>query len=132
MRYLLIAMAIVEVGTGIGLIAVPSFVASLLLGVTLDGEVVFIVAHLCGAALLSLGIACALASNDAGSRAAVGLVVAMVFYNTIATGVLWHALMGLKMAGILMWPAILVHALLTVWCIASLLAVSRVRRSSAA
>jgi hypothetical protein len=124
-------MAIVEVGTGLGLIAVPSWVASVLLGVPLDGEVVFIVAHLCGAALLSLGIACALASNDAGSRAAVGLVVGMVLYNTIATGVLWHALMSLKMAGMLMWPAIIVHALLAVWCIASLLAVSRVRRSSA-
>jgi hypothetical protein len=132
MRYLLIAMAIVEVGAGLGLIAAPSLAASLLLGVPLDGEVAFIVAHLCGAALLSLGIACALASNDAGARAVVGLVVAMVFYNTIATGVLWHALMGLKMTGILLWPAIIVHAALLAWCIASLLAVSRVRRSSAA
>jgi hypothetical protein len=131
MRYLLIAMAIVEVGAGLGLIAVPSLVASLLLGVPLDGEVALIVAHLCGAALLSLGIACALASNDAGASSAVGLVVAMVFYNTIATGVLWHAAMGLKMSGILLWPAIIVHGLLAVWCIASLLAVSRVQRSKA-
>jgi hypothetical protein len=131
MRYLLIAMAIVEVGTGLGLIAVPSLVASLLLGTALEGDVVFIIAHICGAGLLALGIACLLGSADAGARAAVGLVVAMVFYNTIATGVLWHALMGLKMAGMLMWPAIIVHALLAVWCIASLLAVSRVRRSSA-
>jgi hypothetical protein len=132
MRYLLIAMAIVELGAGLGLIAVPAFVATLLLGVPLDGEVALIVAHLCGAGLLSLGIACFLASGDAGSRAAAGLVVAMVFYNTIATGVLWHAAMGLKMAGMLIWPAIIVHGLLAVWCIASLLAVSRVRRSSAA
>ncbi len=131
MRYLLIAMGIVEVGAGLGLIGVPSWVATLLLGVPLEGEVVLIIAHLCGAGLLSLGIACFLAASDAGARAAVGLVVAMVFYNTIATGVLWHAAMGLKMTGTLMWPAIIVHALLAVWCIASLLAVSRVRRSSA-
>jgi hypothetical protein len=132
MRYLLIAMGIVELLTGLGLIAVPSLVASLLLGTALEGEVVFIIAHICGAGLLSLGIACLLASADAGARAAVGLVVAMVFYNTIATGLLWHALMGLKMTGILLWPAILVHAALLVWCIASLLAVSRVRKSNAA
>jgi hypothetical protein len=55
----------------------------------------------------------------------------MVFYNTIATVVLWHAAMGLKMSGILLWPAIIVHGLLAVWCIASLLAVSRVQRSKA-
>jgi hypothetical protein len=131
MRYLLIAMGVVELFTGLGLIAVPSLVSSLLLGAALEGEVVLIIAHICGAGLLALGIACLLASGDAASRAAVGLVVAMVFYNTIATGVLWHALMGLKMTGILLWPAVLAHAALLAWCIASLLAVSRILRSSA-
>jgi len=75
MRLLLKLTAFIEAATGLGLIAVPAFVVQLLLGDELLGAGVPL-GRVAGVALLSLGIACWLASFDIESCAARGIVSA--------------------------------------------------------
>ncbi len=74
--------AAIEGVTGLLLLAVPSLVARLLLGSSLDGAVPLTVAHLTGLALLTLTVACWLARPDDDTRAANGLVTAMAVFTT--------------------------------------------------
>jgi hypothetical protein len=125
-KILLVVMGFVETVTGLGLLASPPLIASVLLGASLEDAVGLVVARICGAALLSLGIACFLARDDANVKAATGLIIAMVVYNTIATAVLAYCVFGLGLTGIALWPAIVVHAALAIWCLAALSLQSRV------
>ena len=70
--------AIIEIPTGIALLAVPAWLASTLLGALLDTSPGLALARLAGAAILSLGVACWVGSGDARSRATIGLVAAML------------------------------------------------------
>jgi hypothetical protein len=116
-KQLLIVTALAETGIGALLLFAPAIVARLLLGAGLDGHAAGIVARLAGAALLSLGGACWLAREDRSSRALRGLVAAMLLYNSAAIAVLFFAGAGLNLAGVLLWPAAVLHAALAVWCI---------------
>jgi hypothetical protein len=117
---LLIVSAVLEAVTGIALLLSPSLVASLLLGASLDAPAGLVVARIAGAALLCLGVACWLARHDERSRAATGLVTALLLYDIAAALLLAHASVGLGLSGIGIWPAVLVHAALAVWCIGCL------------
>jgi len=120
MKTLLTVTAAVETATGLALLGLPSLVDSLLLGGSLDTPAALVVARVTGAALLALGIACWLARNDEKSRAAAGLVTAMLLYNVAAVAVLVYASIVLGLAGIGLWPAVVLHVALAVWCIACL------------
>ena len=120
MKSLLIVTAALETATGLVLLALPSLVVLFLLGESLDAPAALVVARVTGAAMLSLGVACWLARSDEKSRAAVGLVTAMLLYNAAAVSVLLYASIGLALSGIGLWPAVLLHAALAVWCIACL------------
>jgi hypothetical protein len=91
----------------------------LLLGSSLDAPAARLIARLAGLALLSLGVACWLASRGEKSSAAVGLMAAMLLYNIGAVALLAYAGIGLGLSGIGLWPAVLVHIVLAVVCIAS-------------
>ena len=117
MKLLLTLTALFEALTGIGLIVFPSMVISLLIGTLPDGAVVSTLAMIAGAALLSLAIACWLPRNNA---AATGIVKAMIFYNLAAAATLLYASIGDKLSGAGLWPAILLHAALAVWCFIAL------------
>lgn len=120
MKKLLVTTAIIEITTGIALLAVPALLASILVGSTLDTPAGFAVARVAGAALLSLGFACWFGSRDARSRAAIGIVAAMLLYN-LAVVVLFVSLRyGAGMTGMGLLPASALHAALAVWCIACL------------
>jgi hypothetical protein len=120
MNTLLIATAAVETATGLALLWLPLLVVSLLLGGSLDTPAALVVARMTGAALLSLGVACWLARNDQQSRAATGLIAALLLYNVAAVSVLVYASIFLGLTGIGLWPAVVLHAALAVWCIARL------------
>ena len=51
--------------------------------------------------------------------AAASLLVVVTLYNGLAAGVLAYAAIGLDRRGVLIWPAILCHAALFAWCLAS-------------
>lgn len=111
----LIVTALIEVGAGLALLAIPSLAASVLVGAPLESPVSLVVARITGAALLSLGIACWLARDDAGGRTVRGLVAAMLVYNLGAAAVLIHARLGFGLNGMGLWPVVLMHIALSVW-----------------
>jgi len=116
MKSLLIVTAAVETATGLALLGLPSLVASLLLGESLDAPAALVVARVAGAALLALGVACWLARNDQQSRTATGLIAALLLYNVAAVSVLVYASIGLGLTGFGLWPAVALHVALAVWC----------------
>ncbi len=120
MKPLLKLTGIIETATGLGLMAVPSVVVRLLLGSPLDASAAVMLARVAGAALLALGVACWLARDDTQSRAARGLVVAMLIYNIAATAFLAFAGIGLGLHGVALWPAVVLHAAMAIWCIVCL------------
>ena len=119
MKRFLTLTAIIEAATGLALIAVPAIIVRMLLGAEIAGASIPL-GRVAGAALLALGVACWLARDDTQSRTARGLVVAMLIYNIAATAVLAFAGIGLGLHGVLLWPAVVLHAAMGVWCVACL------------
>ena len=119
MTRLLKLTAIIEAATGLALVAVPAIVVRLLLGAEISGASIPL-GRVAGAALLALGAACWLARDDTQSRATRGLVVAMLMYNLVTTAVLAFAGIGLGLHGVVLWPAVVLHAAMGVWCIVCL------------
>ena len=113
---LLMAMVLAEAPIGLLLLLAPSVVAGLLLGVTLDQPVAVIVSRIAGAAVLALSTGCVMAWRDGSSLAIRAVIVAMLVYNGTALAVLMHAALVAGLAGVLMWPAIAIHAALGIWC----------------
>ena len=121
MKNLLSLTALIEAVTGLILIISPSILAMLLLGTSLDTAAALAVARLAGAAVLTIGIACWQTGSDAGSRAVQGLVAAMLFYNITAAAVLVYAGVVSGLSGVALWPAVVLHAGMAVWCARCLL-----------
>ena len=120
MRHLLTVTALAEAATGLALLVLPSLAGSILLGAPLDSPVGLVMARVGGAALFCIGMACWLARADPNSRAARGLLTALLLYNVAVAAVLVYAGTGLSLSGIGLWPAVAFHAAMTVWCIACL------------
>ena len=114
--------AVIETGAGLALLCLPSAAANLLLGTPLEASAAFTVARVGGAGLLTLGVACWLARGDAKSSAARGLVTAMVIYNLGVAVILGAAGIGSDRVGVVLWPAVVLHTVMTawgIWCIVS-------------
>ena len=120
MKRLLRLTAIIEVPTGLGLMAVPAVVVQLLLGSPLDTSAAAMLGRVAGVALLALGVACWLARDDTQSRSARGLVAAMLLYNFAVAALLAFGGFGLGLHGVALWPAMVIHAVMAVWCVACL------------
>ena len=119
-RSLLVLTAVLEAATGVGLLAMPVMVVSLLLGASLESTGAFVIARVTGAAMLSLGLACWLARDDGLTRPGRAIVTAMLVYNVVVAAVLAYAGAVLGLTGIGLWPAAGVHTALAVWCVVSL------------
>jgi len=119
-RTLLIVTALLEATAGFALAASPSLVSSLLLGSPLDTPSGSVVGRLAGIALLTLGLVCWLARNDQPNRVSAGPASAMLFYNIAVAALLVYARLSLGLSGIGLWPTVVLHAALALWCIACL------------
>ena len=121
MKTLHTVSAVIELGAGLALLCFPSTTVALLLGSPLDTTTALTVARVCGAGLLALGVACWLARGDTQSRAARGLVAAILLYDVAAAAVLAFAGIGFGLHGVALWPAVVLHAVMAVWCVSCLL-----------
>ena len=104
MKKVLIFAAVAEAATGLALLIVPSLVGQLLLGEQLTG-VAIPVARVAGIALVALGIACWPGPP----------LVGMLTYSAVVT--LYLAYLGFAvggLAGILLWPAVALHVVLSI------------------
>jgi hypothetical protein len=103
MKKVLVLAAVSEIATGASLLIVPSFVGRLLLGEELAG-VAIPVARVTGIALIALGVACWPGTP----------LVGMLTYSAAVT--LYLAYVGLAggLTGMLLWPAVALHLILTV------------------
>ena len=117
-KSLLSATAAIEAATGLALMIWPSGLIMLLLAASLDTPAGLTIGRVAGAALLALGVACWLARNDTASRSTVGLILAMLLYNSAAVVILIVAGIGSGLVGAALWPATVLHAAIAVWCIA--------------
>ena len=101
MKKALIFAAVAEAATGLALLVVPSLVGQLLLGTGLAG-VSILIARVAGIALIALGIACLPGLALAG----------MLTYSALAT--VYLAYIGIlgEWVGPLLWPAVVIHAVL--------------------
>lgn len=108
MRWVAVSAAI-EAATGLVLIFKPSALAWLLLGadLTLAGDAV---GRIAGFALLSLGWACRPKGNAGGGDA----LLALLIYNGLTTVFLAYLALAGELIGPLLWPAIALHAILSV------------------
>jgi hypothetical protein len=104
--WVLAAAAVAEVVTGMALIVVPSVVVKLLFSAEIAGIAV-ITSQFAGLALLSLGVAC-LPCEPASSA-----LYGMLTYSSLATLGLLYLVIGGKWNGLLLWPAVVLHAVLT-------------------
>ncbi len=103
MKNALVFAAVGEVATGLALLVVPSLVGRLLLGEDLAG-IAIPLARVAGIALVALGIACWPGPARVGMLTYSAAVTLFLAYLGLAGGV----------GGILLWPAVFLHAILTV------------------
>jgi hypothetical protein len=114
------ATALIELGAGLALLCCPSAAVVLLVGESLEAPAALTVVRIGGAGLLALGWACWLARGDTHSQSARGLVAAMLLYNVAAAALLAFARVGYGLQGVALWPGVVLHAAMTVWCVACL------------
>jgi hypothetical protein len=97
--------ALAELATGLGLLAMPAFVVTLLLG-PVTSMVIVPVARVAGIALLALGLACWPGRNRAGDAA----FRALLTYNLLIAA--YFAYLGViqHLGGLLLWPVVGLHA----------------------
>jgi hypothetical protein len=119
-RHLLIVTALVEAPAGIVLLLSPPLLAGLLFGASasLEAPAAMVVARIAGAALLALSLACWLARADRPGPTQRGLIAAMLLYHGAAVAVLVYTAAVAGLAGVLLWPAVVLHVALAAWCIA--------------
>ena len=103
MKRVLSFVAVAEIATGMALLIVPSLVGRLLLGEEFAG-VAITVARVAGIALIALGIACWPGPP----------LIGMLIYSAAVT--LYLAYVGIAdgFAGVFLWPAVALHAVLSI------------------
>jgi hypothetical protein len=116
---LLTVSAILEASTGLGLLIAPSAVVGLLLGATLDYPAAIVVGRVGGAALLAIGLVCWL-QRELGRGVQTGLLMGLLVYNAVVGILLVYTAKVDDTRAIGLWPAVVLHSLLAIWCIVSL------------
>jgi hypothetical protein len=102
--------AVSEAATGLTLVVLPNLVVRLLFGAETAGAGVAM-ARIAGFALVALGIAC---WPDAGGSGLRRTRMAMLVYGALAAVYLGFLAVSGELIGRLLWPAVVVHLVVTV------------------
>jgi hypothetical protein len=106
LKKLLTLAAIGEAATGLALLVVPSLVGRLLFGAEFSGASV-VIGRVTGIALIALGIACWPGTDTRQAS------YSMVTYSVLAMLYLTYIGVRGEWVGLLLWPAVMLHAVLT-------------------
>jgi hypothetical protein len=119
-KLFLLITALVEAATGLCLLFLPTLLFAVLLGLYHPTADTVFTGRFAGAALLAIGIASWVARVDTRTPAQLGLLTGILIYDAVASMLLAFAGSILKMNGVLLWPAVAIHALLAIWCFSCL------------
>jgi hypothetical protein len=122
MKHLLALTAGIEAATGLALMAVPSLVVRLLLGGEISGTSIPL-GRLAGCGLLSLGMACWPERHATGNAAHAHR--GMLTYNSLVTLYFLYLGAGGEWVGVLLWPAVALHGILSLLLVRQRLAAGR-------
>jgi hypothetical protein len=103
MKRALIFAAVAEAATGVALLIAPSLVGQLLLSQEFTG-VTLAVARVTGIALVALGISCWPGPP----------LVGMLIYSAAVTLYLAYLGFAAGLAGVLLWPAVVLHLIVSI------------------
>jgi hypothetical protein len=117
MKLLLAITALLEGVTGLILVVMPSLLVSILLGMSLTDPGPIVIGRLAGAALITIAVACWLSRKDTQSSV---MVKAMFGYNIFSLTIMVYAVLVARIAGPGLWPAVIIHFGLLVWCFSAL------------
>jgi hypothetical protein len=106
-RTLLVVAAVAETATGLVLLALPSMVVRLLFGAE-TADAGSVVSRLTGISLIALGLAC-----WPGRDGSLAALLGMLTYSLLAALYLGYLGIVGEWVGILLWPTVGVHAVLS-------------------
>lgn len=115
-KQFLTVTALAEAPLGLCLLFLPAFPLAILLGVEPAPVETLFVGRVTGAALLAIGVASWIARTDTLTPAQFGLLTGLFIYDATAAILLIFAGTVLNMAGVVLWPAVALHAVLAAWC----------------
>ena len=107
MKNLLVLAAAGEAIAGLILLVYPPILVKLLFGAPIVGAGV-VMSRIAGISLIALGLACW--PDRVAARALLGILT----YSTLAMLYLFYLGLGGQWAGKLLWPAVVVHTVLTI------------------
>ena len=110
LRKILMFASVAEAGTGFALLALPSLVIALLVGAEIT-DLATLLGRILGVALVALGLACWPSRQRAQPSSTA--FWAMLTYSTFVAGYFGYVGAVLHLAGPLLWPAVAVHAVVT-------------------
>jgi hypothetical protein len=116
----LLLTAVGEGVTGLALLLWPAVPLALLLGVAAAPAETLMLARVAGTALIAIGLTSGMARADAGGPALRAVLAGILFYDLAVATVLAYAGLGVGLAGVLLWPAVVAHAALALWCVGCL------------
>jgi hypothetical protein len=117
LKELFLVTAIVEIATGLALLGLPAVVLASLLGIQVAAEETLVVSRIAGAALLAIGVTSALTRDDTRSPTQRGVLIGILLYDVLVALLLVYSALAVQLAGPVLWPAVVLHTVLTIWCI---------------
>jgi len=119
-KQLFLRTAVVEAATGLSLLLVPGRLVAVLLGSEQASTEALVIDRVAGAAVLAIGIASWMSSDDVPTASQGGLLAGLLVYNAAVSMLLAYAGAALGTTGALLWPTVALHAMLAIWCVGCL------------
>jgi len=117
MKKLLTLTAVLESGTGLGMLIVPSVVTTIILGSPVDTTVALVISRISGFALIVIGFVCWINRNGELINSTKGLVGAIGLYNFGVIVVFVAVGLSPEAIGVGLWPIVVAHLVMGIWCI---------------